>query len=84
MFNLTFKEAFTDNLQNSFPVLKALQQKAKHEGLRGKKETDVEILVLKKLKENIKRRETAFTHSFLSSMVSGPAHFEIVEKVFHL
>lgn len=74
MFNLTFKEAFTDNLQNSFPVLKALQQNAKREGLREKKETDVEILVLKKLKENILKGEKRLLHIVFSPLWSQVQH----------
>ena len=84
MFNLTFKEAFTAKLQNFFPVLKTLQQKAKHEGLRGKKEADVEIPVSKKLKENILKGEKQLLHIVFSPLWSQvQPHFEIVKKVFH-
>lgn len=41
MFNLMFRETFTVNLLNSFPILKTLQQKAKHGGFRGKKGKNV-------------------------------------------
>lgn len=82
MFNLTFKEAFTVNPQNSFPVLKTLQQKAKHEGLGGKKEADVEIPVSKKLEENILKGEKQLLHIVFSPLWSQvQPHFEIVKKI---